>query len=219
MPLIADLHCHTVWSHDSCNRIQWIINRCNKVGINCLAVTDHDCIDGAFQLKEAAPFRVIVGEEINTGEGEIIGLFINSWISPMQGLAKTIENIKMQDALVYLPHPLSISRNTSLNLNKLKELHDEIDIVEVFNSRTRHEHDDDKWFIEWINTGKVVKAVGSDAHAPYEFGNVMIKMENFTSKEEFLQSLAGAYWEVKKSSIFFRYIFNHKIRKIIRHFL
>ncbi len=214
--ITADLHCHTIYSHDSCNRTEWIIDRCNKVGITCLAVTDHNRIEGAFELKRTAPFRIIVGEEVDTGDGEIIGIFLKHWIAPVQGLEKTIGQIKEQGGLVYLPHPLSTGRDSSLNVAGIRDLCSEIDIVEVFNARTRTESSARKWLSDWINSGYVVKSAGSDAHSPYELGNVLIEMEDFTSGKDFLQSLARARSYVKKSSPYLRLLMNHKVRKAIR---
>lgn len=215
--LRADLHCHTINSPDSCNHLPWVIDRCRKTGINCLAVTDHNDVDGAFELKKTAPFSVIIGEEVDTGEGEIIGLFIGKWIEPMQGLEKTIEEIKSQGGLVYLPHPLSVCRDDSLDVGKIKGLVQEIDIVEMFNSRTRHESRDNGWLAEWVLKGRVAQSAGSDAHAPHELGNVLIDMEGFASKADFLNSLVRARFSVKKTSPFLRAVMNHRVRKIIRH--
>ena len=217
--LIADLHAHTIYSYDSCSRIEWIIKRCHKIGINCLACTDHNLIDGAFELQRKAPFRVIVGEEVNTGEGEIIGLFLKRWIAPNLGISKTIHEIKMQGGLVYVPHPFSINKNFSLNLDELTKLSSSIDIVEVFNSRTTSETKDRRWFDGLLSSGKFVEAAGSDAHSPYELGNVLIEMENFHTKHEFLTSLANGHFYCKKTSPLLRVLMNHKIRKILRRFI
>lgn len=215
--LTADLHCHTIYSPDSCNKTTWIIERCLKVGITCLAVTDHNRIEGAFELERKAPFRIIVGEEIDTGEGEIIGLFLKDWIAPGKGLEKTIQEIKEQGALVYLPHPLSVSRDSTLNVARIRNLYSEIDIVEVFNARTRKESSDHGWLSDWLGSSGVVKSAGSDAHSPYELGNVLIEMDDFSSGKEFLRSLLRARSYVKKSSPYLRLIMNHKVRKALRY--
>jgi hypothetical protein len=214
--LKADLHCHTIHSPDSCNRLAWIIERCRKTGINCLAVTDHNDVDGAIELMKTAPFHVIIGEEVDTGEGEIIGLFLKRWIAPRQGLEKTIEEIRSQEGLVYLPHPLSICRGNPLDVGKIKGLMQEIDIVEVFNSRTRRESRNSAWLAEWVLRGGVVQSAGSDAHAPHELGNVLIEMDDFNSKEGFLSSLAMARFSVRETSTFLRAVMNRRVRKIIR---
>ncbi len=214
--LKADLHCHTVYSPDSCNRLDWVIRRCVATGINCLAVTDHDEIEGALKLKKIAPFPVIPGEEIDTGQGEIIGLFLKQRIRPMQGMEDTIGEIGSQGGLAYLPHPLSICRNQPLDVGVIQGLLSKVDIVELFNSRTRRESADHAWLAEWIRRGGVVISAGSDAHAPHELGNVLIEMDDFSSPQEFLRSLANARFSMKKTSTFLRAVMNHRVRSIIR---
>jgi predicted metal-dependent phosphoesterase TrpH len=189
------------------------------VGINCLACTDHNLTEGAFELKRKAPFQVIVGEEIDTGEGEIIGLFLKEWIAPNQGIARTIHEIKMQGGLVYLPHPLSITRKSPLDVGKLMKFLSSIDLVEVFNSRTLANTNEREWLDCFLSSGKVVKVAGSDAHSPYELGNVLIEMKEFNTKDEFLNSLATANFSCRKTSPLKRVVMNRKIRKILRRFL
>jgi len=149
----------------------------------------------------------------------VIGLFLQERISPGKGLMRTVDDIKEQNGLVYLPHPLSISRESILNVPLIKSILWKIDIVEVFNSRTKRENSDNRWFQDWVESGRVIRAVGSDAHAPHEFGNVFIEMDDFETKEGFLQSLSKARFRIKKTSPMFRLIMNHKSRKIIRLYL
>ncbi len=214
--LKSDLHCHTVYSPDSCNRLNWVVRRCKRAGITCLAVTDHDEIQGAFELQKIAPFSVIPGEEVDTGQGEIIGLFLRQRIRPMQGIKDTIGEIRSQGGLVYLPHPLSLCRNQPLDVGVIQGFLSQVDIVEVFNSRNLHESTDHAWLAEWIRRGRVVISAGSDAHAPHELGNVLIEMDGFSSPQEFLRSLARARFSVKKTSPFLRAVMNHRVRRIIR---
>jgi len=214
--LKADLHCHTVYSHDSCNRLDWMIRRCRSAGITCLAVTDHDEIEGALRLEKIAPFPVIPGEEIDTGQGEIIGLFLKQRIRPMQGMKDTIGEIKSQGGLVYLPHPLARCRNHPLDVDVIQGLLSKVDIVELFNSRTRRESTDHTWLAEWIRQGGVVISAGSDAHAPHELGNVLIEMDDFSSPQRLIRSLAKARFSMKKTSTFLRAVMNHRVRSLIR---
>jgi predicted metal-dependent phosphoesterase TrpH len=67
--LKADLHVHTRYSEDSISPPEKIVEHCLKVGIDCLAITDHNEISGAFEIKRIAPFKVILGEEILTSQG------------------------------------------------------------------------------------------------------------------------------------------------------
>ena len=60
----VDLHNHTSYSHDACTPLRSVIWACQRREINCLAVTDHNEIEGALRLEQMAPFKVIVGEEV-----------------------------------------------------------------------------------------------------------------------------------------------------------
>lgn len=72
----ADLHMHTCYSPDCTTSLGAIINRCLNLGIDCIAITDHNTIAGGLEMQKKAPFTVIVSEEIRTTHGEIIGFFL-----------------------------------------------------------------------------------------------------------------------------------------------
>ena len=101
----ADLHVHTCYSVDCNTPLQRIVDRCLKIGINCLAVADHNTISGALKLKEMAPFKVISAEEIMTSMGELIGLFLTEEVPKGLSPEETIARIKSQGGLVGIPHP------------------------------------------------------------------------------------------------------------------
>ena len=67
----ADFHSHTRYSKDSLNNIQYVLNVCQRRGIDRLVITDHNTITGALIAQEIDPERVIVGEEIKTTQGEL----------------------------------------------------------------------------------------------------------------------------------------------------
>ncbi|MDQ5854437.1 MAG: PHP domain-containing protein, partial [Chloroflexota bacterium] len=68
-----DLHLHSVWSYDACSSLSMIIRACQRKRLDAVALTDHNEIAGALELQELAPLKVIVGEEISTTQGEVIG--------------------------------------------------------------------------------------------------------------------------------------------------
>jgi len=72
-----DLHTHTYYSPDGVTSPRRFVETCRRKGLTCVAVTDHNTVRGALAVKEIAPFTVIVGEEIRSSEGEIIGLFLS----------------------------------------------------------------------------------------------------------------------------------------------
>jgi len=120
-----------------CNTpLEKIIERCRKLGINCIAIADHGTADGALKMQELAPFTVIVAEEILTTHGEIMGMFLRETIPSGLSVEETISRIRSQGGLVNIPHPFETIRGSALNSRKIEEFAREIDVIEVFNSRS-----------------------------------------------------------------------------------
>jgi predicted metal-dependent phosphoesterase TrpH len=187
----ADLHIHTVFSHDGHLILENIIKLASKRQIQCVAVTDHNTIRGALALKDLAPswLSVIVGEEISTNRGEVTGLFLEERVPPDMSPVETVAAIKEQGGLVLVPHPLDRVRGASLGLDRVMSLLSSIDIVEVWNSRNAFA-DDNVAAEELADRFNLLKAAGSDAHRDFEFGNSFVEMPMFMTKDEFVHSLS-----------------------------
>lgn len=185
----ADLHIHTAYSIDSASPLEQIIARCLEVGINCLAIADHGTIAGALKLKEMAPFTIIVAEEILTLSGDLMGLFLSEEIPNKLPIEEAIARIKAQDGLVGIPHPYDTLRLSAFRDKAFETIVPQVDIVEVFNSRSLSVRNSSKAWQLARKYGKLASA-GSDAHRPSEIGNAYVEMPEFNGKEEFLTSLA-----------------------------
>lgn len=187
--LKVDLHVHTSYSPDSTTSLQEVVARCKQAEINCVAVTDHNTILGALKLRELAPFTVIVGEEINTRSGEIIGYFLTEEIPAKLPAEETVRRIKAQGGLVCIPHPFDRFRVSALRRQTLEALIPEIDIIEVFNSRVLLSRDNLSARLFAQEHGLLASA-GSDAHISSEIGGAYVVMPEFNDKEEFRLALA-----------------------------
>ncbi|MDH5696431.1 MAG: PHP domain-containing protein, partial [Dehalococcoidia bacterium] len=168
--LKADLHIHTEYSMDCNMPLEKVVSRCLEVGINCIAVSDHGTIEGALKMRDMVPFPVIVAEEILTPYGEIMGMFLEETIPSRLPVEQVISRIKSQGALVCIPHPFDIFRQSSLRRHIIEEIADQIDIIEIFNSRTLPPQNSAKAVAFALKYG-IAKSAGSDAHTPYEIGN------------------------------------------------
>ena len=113
--LKADFHIHTKYSMDCSNELEDIIKRCLKLGLNCIAIADHDAAAGALELQKIAPFKVIVAEEILTYDGEVMGMFLKERIASGIPIGKAIAAIKEQGGLVNIPHPFDPMRGLRLD--------------------------------------------------------------------------------------------------------
>jgi len=187
--LKADLHIHTRYSADCNTPLDRIIARCLEIGINCIAIADHGTTEGALKMQSIAPFPVIVAEEILTPHGEIMGMFLKETIPSGLSVEQTISQIRAQDGLVNIPHPFYTFRPSALDNKIIEEIVEQIDIIEVFNSRTLLPHSSTRAKI-FAQKHSLAQSAGSDAHTPNEIGNAYVEMPEFNGKDEFLQALA-----------------------------
>ena len=169
--------------------LEKIVSRCLERGINCIAIADHGTIEGALKVQSIAPFPVIIAEEILTPHGEIMGMFLKDGIPSGLSVEQTISRIQAQDALVCIPHPFDTLRHSALDGNILEELMGQIDVIEVFNSRSPLLRCSAKAQIFAEKYG-FTKSAGSDAHTPYEIGNAYVEMPEFNGRDDFLNALS-----------------------------
>lgn len=186
-----DLHVHTCFSYDSSLSLATLTQRVTSLGLHGVAVLDHDTIEGAQELRELAPFGVIVGEEIGSKNGGIAGLFLEEGIPPHLSAEETIERIHGQGGLVLVPHPFSRAVPGRMCREKLARLIGEIDLLEGYNARARLARDDRyaRAFAE--RHGKPVTG-GSDAHFSSELGAAWTEMGPFADARGFLSQVSSA---------------------------
>lgn len=184
----ADLHTHTHFSRDGLTSPKVFVERCLQAGIDCVAVTDHNSIQGALEVQRIAPFKVIVAEEISTSEGEIIGLFLSEAVPKGLTPEETVRAIREQGGLVCVPHPFDRLRQSELREDALLRIVGDVDIIEAFNARTTLQRDNERAARFAAEHGKLMSA-GSDAHTPGEIGLAHVEMPDFEGPEEFLAAL------------------------------
>jgi len=169
--------------------LEQIVKRCLELGINCIAVADHNTIAGALKLREIAPFKVIIAEEILTPVGEIMGLFLNEQIPRGLSPQETISRIRSQGGLVAIPHPFGRSLSWKSNPLTSAEILSKVDIIETFNSRTPFSSDIAR-ARKLAKEQRKAASAGSDAHTVGEIGRAYVEMPEFTGPDDFLNSLA-----------------------------
>ena len=198
-----EMHCHTRHSPDGFITTYQLAEQCNKKAIGCVCIADHNVMRGAVEFAERVPLKIIVGEEIKTQAGEVIGLFLTDQIQPGLSLEQTIEEIKKQGGIVYLPHPFDEFRDSAVKLSDAEKIKDKLDVIEIFNSRTFNPKYN-QMAVEFAKANDIVTAVGSDAHHRLELGNCYMQMNDFSGPESFLESLRGATYTAKKCPFILR---------------
>ena len=107
---LADLHIHTVYSYDGTASVPAVLARAKQLGLDVIAITDHDEIRGALKAFELAPrfdIEVIPGIEITTAEGDLLALFVTEKIQPGRPLIETIVKVGEAGGICLAPHPMA----------------------------------------------------------------------------------------------------------------
>jgi predicted metal-dependent phosphoesterase TrpH len=208
---------HTRYSTDSISSPEKVVQRCLEIGINCLAVTDHDTISGALEVKRIAPFTVIIGEEVLTSCGEIIGLFLTEEIPRRLSPEETVARIKSQGGLVCIPHPFDRFRpHSRLRRNALEKVIPDIDLIEVFNSRTFLSQDSAR-ALQFAQTHGLPGTVGSDAHVVREIGRSFMELPEFNDAEQFRLALGqGEIFRRRTSPLIHFYNIRNRLIKLLK---
>jgi predicted metal-dependent phosphoesterase TrpH len=155
------------------------------LGISPVFLTDHNTITGALKLREAG-VNVVVGEEVMTTDGELIGLFLAEEIPEGLSASEAVRRIKAQGGLVYLEHPYDPFRR-HLTEEAIEALADTIDIVEVWNGRSDQQIN--QRAMQLCEVLGAAPGAGSDAHGLPDVGCVYVEMGEFQGAQDFLEKL------------------------------
>lgn len=175
----VDVHVHTKYSGvtqhgmlrfpESVSNPQDVVRIAQRLRLDIVCITDHDNVLGAHKAKAFAKdcdgIEVVIGEEISTADGEIIGLFLNELIPPGLSVEETVDLVRQQDGMLVAPHPFSY------HVPALGLLIDDIDLdgIEVINGG----HIDgpaNERALEHSRCGKWARVAGSDAHSLSQIG-------------------------------------------------
>lgn len=196
--MFLDLHCHTSASFDSLATSGAVVRAAVGRGLTHLAITDHDRIDGALEARDRAAtdapgLAVLVGQEIRTTAGDLIGLFLHEAIPPGLSPADAVVAVRGQGGLVGIAHPFdrfrgSVGRGES---NELEALAATVDWIEIWNARLII-GDGNARAAELALRHGVTGVAVSDAHTTMEVGIAATILTGDASTAEGLRAaLAG----------------------------
>jgi len=130
----CDLHVHTNFSKDGESSVEDILRQAEAVGLDVIAITDHDCVDGAKKaLACKSSLLIIPGIEVSTRQGHLIVLGVTEIIPSGLDVRETVRIAHRMGALVILPHPYHVWRHGVAR--RIRAAMNIVDAVEVFNSR------------------------------------------------------------------------------------
>lgn len=190
----VDLHTHSVASPDGALNLNHYKKMLEKGKLDCVAVTDHNTVERALKIqKELGADKIIVGEEINTSEGEIIGLYLTKTVPPKLTAAQTIQQIHDQKGLVYIPHPFETVRK-GVSLKTLDDVAKNVDLIEIYNGRSIFQ-DKSLLAIEWSVKHKVPGAASSDSHGYSGWGRTYTILKEMPTKANLARLIAEAKYQ------------------------
>lgn len=217
----ADLHLHSNYSSDAFSAVGEILKKAKEAQLDVVAITDHHTIEGAKEAQKiAANFgvEVIVGEEILTQDGEIIGLFLKEAVPSDLPLLEAIERVRQQGGLIFAPHPLSFWQD-GLGEKLLKQITQSIDGIEVLsagwtgkNNFAKMQHLNKEFF-------KLAAIGGSDAHFAALTGKAYTLFPERTAAELYAAirskstAVGGSFWTKKDYLTYVLYWFKKNFRQ------
>ena len=171
----ADIHIHTIYSYDATTTVRGVLKQASSMGLNVIAITDHDDIRGAFDARELASqyeLEVVPGVEVSTRDGHLLALFIEK--IPPRGLSldETLKHIGGLGGIAVAPHPFnqlpgSLSMDKVISVLNKPALKNILRGIEVYNMTTQPFDERVQRLSAYL---PFAKTAGSDAHVYWAIG-------------------------------------------------
>jgi hypothetical protein len=190
------IHAHTNYSYDANTSPEELVATACCQGVDCVAVTDHNDITGALATRRIAaesalrPVAVIIGEEISSADGHIIGLFLHERVPPGLSGEETAARIRSQGGLVLAPHPFSTLCYSSLR-SAMVRLAPLFDAIEVCNAQNPLPWED-AHAARFARQHAITAYVGADSHIRGHLAAAYQLMPSFDGPAAFLAALRHA---------------------------
>lgn len=211
----VDLHTHSSASPDGGITPEGYAKALSDGQLDYIAITDHNSVDLAQSLHKSLGEQIIVGEEIMTSEGELIGLFLHSFVMPHQSAEATAKSIKAQGGIVYVPHPLETVRK-GLSKSVLDSIAELVDVVEVHNGRAVFQNRGPQ-AATWARLNRKEIAASSDAHGHKGLGSAYTQMSEQPTASNIIKLLKTARFVTNRPPLkALLYPKIHRLRKKLR---
>ena len=170
----VELHAHSAASYDGRDSVERLLARASEVGLDALAVTDHDEITASLRAVErAADYDLVAipGMEISSAAGHVLGLNITEAVDPGLSFAETLDRIHEQGGIAVVPHPYQEMRSGVMDKIGPDELAT-ADAIEVYNSRLVTGYSN-RQADRFATRRGLPKTAGSDAHVAEMVGRAV----------------------------------------------
>ena len=165
MQLKIDMHVHSCYSVDSLITPEELVFYTKKRGLDGVAVTDHDRLDGALKIAAEADLLVIPGIEVRSSDGHVLGLNVKEPIPAGLNATETINRIHDAGGIAVACHPIGLFKGGLGNRTSSS-----FDAVEVINSSSIPFGFAVKQSMKIASRLGKPRLAGSDAHYGPEIG-------------------------------------------------
>ena len=189
---IADLHLHTIYSYDGTASLAAVLNRAKQIGLDVIAITDHDEIRGALKALDLAPnygVEVIPGIEITTADGDLLALFITEKVDAGLSLVETVLRVRELGGICIAPHPMaggmgmkSLKARTILKALRNPRVADTLIGIETYNG-TAIDRISNHYANILASRLHIAKTGSSDAHTIDTLGFGVTEFEGHTAAD------------------------------------
>lgn len=190
MPYRIDLHTHSHASPDGSIRTGDYLRMLLQGRLDAVAITDHNTIEEAVELHQQLGDRIIIGEEITTTAGEVIGLYLTEVVPAGLSLLEAVRCIRGQGGLVYIPHPFETVRK-GITAEDLETIAKYVDIIEIHNGRAvfqnRHRR-----AVTWSKQHTIPGAASSDSHGRVDWGRTYTIIDELPTRKNLKKLLQTA---------------------------
>jgi predicted metal-dependent phosphoesterase TrpH len=188
--LSVELHSHSERSHDGRDPVEMLLEQAQAVGLDALAVTDHDEIDASLRAADlAADYDLIgiPGMEVTSADGHVLAIGVESAIPPGLPFAETLSEIRDRGGIAIVPHPFQSSRSGVAPNISQSELAS-ADAIEVYNSRLLTGRANRK-AEKYARINALPMTAGSDAHIAEMVGQAVTRVD---AEERSVQGILDA---------------------------
>jgi hypothetical protein len=186
----VDLHVHTTYSNDSVITPKDLIFYAKKSGLNAVAVTDHDRVDGALKIAKETDFPIIPGIEISSLQGHIVGLSVQDPIARGLSADETVDRIHELGGVAIACHPIALFKG-SMGKNATGKL----DAIETINASSFPFASSTRKANELAEKLELPKTGGTDAHYGPVIGQAFTLIETEPTVESIVKAIVHGQCE------------------------
>lgn len=196
MQIRVDLHVHTQYSHDSLITLEDLVFYAKRSGLDGVAVTDHDTVDGALRIAKKTDFTIIPGIEISSLNGHVVGLNIQESIPKGLSVEETVDRIHKGGGVAVACHPTAILKG-SLG----RHVDSKFDAIEVINSSALPFSYSVRKNQQIASRLGIARVAGTDAHYGPEIGCAYTRINAEMEIEAIMKAISKGLCEPFGKSI------------------